>query len=57
MKSFELTIHRLFTYRGQRESFLEGECEKGRFLAKVGFALRDGEHLAGAVTRPCQVAR
>jgi hypothetical protein len=57
VKSFELTIHRLFTYRGQRESFLEGECEKGRFLAKVGFALRDGEHLAGAVTRPCQVAR
>jgi hypothetical protein len=56
VKSFELTIHRLFTYRGKRESFLEGRCEDGRFLAKVEFALRDGEKLAGAVTRACQVA-
>jgi hypothetical protein len=56
VKSFELTIHRLFSYRGRQESFLEARCEDGRFLAKVEFALRDGERLAGAVTRRCQVA-
>lgn len=56
VKTFELTIHRLFSYRGQKESFLEGKCEDGRFLAKVEFALRDGEKLAGAVSRACQVA-
>lgn len=56
VKSFELTIHRLFTYRGRRESFLEGRCEDGRFLAKVEFALRDGEKLAGGVARRCEVA-
>jgi hypothetical protein len=57
VKSFELSIHRLFTYRGRRESFLEARCEHGRFLARVEFALRSGETLAGAVTRRCQVAR
>jgi hypothetical protein len=56
VKSFELTIHRLFTYRGKKESFLEGRCEDGRFLAKVEFALRGGGKLAGTVTRACQVA-
>jgi hypothetical protein len=56
VKTFELTVHRLFTYRGHRESFLEGKCEDGRFLAKVEFALRSGEKLAGAVSRACQVA-
>jgi hypothetical protein len=56
VKSFELTIHRLFTYKGRRESFLEARCEDGRFLAQVEFALRDGEKLAGGVTRKCEVA-
>jgi hypothetical protein len=54
VKSFELSIHRLFTYRGRKESFLEGRCESGRFLARVEFALRDGTKLAGAVARRCQ---
>lgn len=57
VKSFELGIHRLFTYRGQKESFLEAKCEGGRFLAMVEFALRDGSSLAGTVTRACQVRR
>jgi hypothetical protein len=56
VKSFELSIHRLFTYRGKKESFLEAKCEDGRFLAMVEFALRDGGKLAGTVTRACQVA-
>jgi hypothetical protein len=56
VRSFELTIHRLFTYRGQRESFLEAKCEGGRFLAQTEFALRDGTKLAGTVTRRCEVA-
>lgn len=56
VKSFELTIHRLFTDRGQKRSFLEASCEGGRFLAQVEFALRDGEKLAGGVVRRCQVA-
>jgi hypothetical protein len=56
VKAFELTIHRLFTYRGRRESFLEARCEDGRFLAKVGFDLRDGDKLSGGVARACQVA-
>jgi hypothetical protein len=56
VKSFELTIHRLFTYRGKQHSFLEASCEGGHFLAQVEFALRDGEKLAGVVTRPCEVA-
>jgi hypothetical protein len=56
VKSFELGIHRLFTYRGQKESFLEAKCEDGRFQAMVEFALRDGDKLAGTVTRACEVA-
>jgi hypothetical protein len=56
VKSFELGIHRLFTYRGKKESFLEAKCEDGRFLAMVEFALRDGGSLAGTVTRGCEVA-
>jgi hypothetical protein len=56
VRSFELTIYRLFTYRGHRESFLEGSCEDGRFLALVEFALRDGTKLAGPVSRRCEVA-
>jgi hypothetical protein len=54
VKSFELTIHRLFTYRGKKQSFLEASCEGGRFLALVQFKLRDGTSLAGPVSRRCE---
>ncbi len=52
--NFELTIHRLFAYRGQRQSFLEARCSDEHFAAIATFKFRDGTDLTGAFTRPCQ---
>jgi hypothetical protein len=53
---FELTIHRLFTYRGKRESFLEAKCASGHFLADTTFKFRDGSQISGEVIRACKAA-
>jgi hypothetical protein len=53
---FELTIHRLFAYRGQKQSFLEARCVDGHFLADTTFKFRDGSQISGGIVRTCKAA-
>jgi hypothetical protein len=53
---FKLTIHREFSYRGRRVSFLEARCSDGRFVAATTFEFRDGSKIAGQLVRRCQAS-
>jgi hypothetical protein len=53
---FELTIHRLFSYRGKQQSFLEAKCADGHFLADTTFKFRDGSQISGGIVRACRAA-
>jgi hypothetical protein len=52
---FDLTIHRLFTYKGEKQSYLEAKCEHDSLLANVDAMFGDGSHIAGLLVRPCKV--
>ena len=52
--SFELNIQRLFTYKGQKESYLEAKCANGRFLAQADAVFAGGTSIEGNVVRTCK---
>ena len=52
--SFELNIHRLFTYKGHKESYLEAKCANGRFLAQADAVFAGGTSIEGNVVRTCK---
>jgi hypothetical protein len=53
---FELDIHRLFAYKGRKQSFLEAKCADGHFLAATTFKFRDGSQISGGIVRTCKAA-
>jgi hypothetical protein len=53
---FELTIHRLFTFGGKKQGFLEARCADGHFLADTTFKFRDGSQISGEIVRTCKAA-
>jgi hypothetical protein len=55
LTKFNLTIHRLFDYRGEQQSYLEGECHNDKQLAKVVDIFVDDTEIAGRLVRPCKV--
>jgi hypothetical protein len=57
LTKFDLTIHRLFTYHGEQESYLEGECHNDKQLAKVVDIFADGTEVVGRLVRPCKVRK
>jgi len=50
------TVHRTYTYRGKRRSFLSGRCADGRLQARGTIAFRDGSRISGGLVRTCTVA-
>ncbi len=52
--SFELNIHRLFTYRGHKESYLAARCADGRFVAQADAVFAGGTSIEGEVVRTCK---
>ncbi len=51
---FRLTIHRLFTYKGRKESYLVARCFTGHFYAHVTAKFVNGTEISGSVVKACQ---
>jgi hypothetical protein len=57
LTSFEATIHKAWTYQGQRQSLLLASCPTGSLFAHGEFDFADGTKIAGNVARPCTPAK
>jgi hypothetical protein len=53
LTSFEATIHKTWTYKGQRRSLLLASCPTGRLFAHGEFTFADGTKLSGDVIKSC----
>lgn len=57
LTGFSFKIHRTFTYRGKKRSYLLARCANRRFLAHAALTASDGTRLSGSILRPCKAAR
>lgn len=53
LKGFEVRIHRTWSYRGKKRSFLVAHCGTGRFLAHAEFAFANGAQFSGTLVKQC----
>lgn len=53
LTSFKATLHKTWTYKGQKKSLLLASCPSGVLYAHGDFKFADGTTLKGSVTRPC----
>jgi hypothetical protein len=53
VKSFRVKIHRTWTYRGKRRSFLIARCISGRYFAHPEFRFAGGTQIGGTISKPC----
>jgi hypothetical protein len=53
LTSFEATLHKTWTYKGQKKSLLLASCPTGVLYAHGDFKFSNGTTLSGNVTRPC----
>ena len=51
--AFSLTFHRLFTYKGKKQSYFLAKCPSGKFVAQAEAIFTNGEKIKGGVVRPC----
>jgi hypothetical protein len=51
--SFSLSFHRIFSYRGKKQSYFEAKCTNGKFLAQAEAVFRSGERMKGSIVVPC----
>jgi hypothetical protein len=61
ISSFELSLHRLFTHNGKRESFISTTCDPAPYgqgfpSAQVSLGYASGAHLRGQTYWQCKVA-
>jgi hypothetical protein len=56
LKSFAVRIHRTWTYRGKKRSFLLARCATGHYLAHAEFGFADGTLLSGTLIKSCKRA-
>jgi hypothetical protein len=50
---FEITHHKLFTYKGHKHSYFLAKCPTGRLFGQGELAFSDGTSLKGSVSVPC----
>jgi hypothetical protein len=53
LTSFEATIHKTWTYKGQQKSLLLASCPTGRLFAHGEFIFAEGTKLSGDVAKSC----
>lgn len=53
LTSFEATLHKTWTYKGQKKSLLLASCPTGVLYAHGDFKFADGTTISGNVARPC----
>ncbi len=51
---FSFLLHRLFTYKGKKESYLSAQCSDGHFDAHAVAKFTNGTEVAGSVVKACQ---
>jgi hypothetical protein len=54
LTSFELTINRKWTDKGQQHSYLNAECPDGHFFNQFEAAFGGGTNLSGSIVNSCQ---
>jgi hypothetical protein len=47
------SMRRVYTYRGERRSFISGRCPDGKIQARGSFGYSDGTILSGGLVRSC----
>ena len=52
--SFILKLHKTFTYKGKKQSYLLAKCSNGHFVAEADAVFRDGTSVKGGITRTCK---
>jgi hypothetical protein len=50
---FEIKNHKIFTYKGKKQSYLLAKCATGQFFARGSGKFTNGDKLKGALVRPC----
>jgi hypothetical protein len=48
-----ISVRRVYAYRGERRSVISGRCRDGRFHARGSFEFRDGSSILGNIVRTC----
>jgi hypothetical protein len=51
--SFELKIHKIFTYKGKKVSVLSAKCPTGKLQAHGTAVFSDGTRLSTGIVKPC----
>lgn len=51
---FSFTLHRLFTNKGHKESYLMAQCANGHFVAHATAKFSDGTDIEGNTVVPCK---
>lgn len=57
LKSFSVKIHRTWSFRGKRRSFLVAHCQTGRFIGHGELDFNDGERIEGTILKRCDSLR
>jgi hypothetical protein len=53
IRSITLDLHRTFTVRGDRRSYVSARCSHGKLLYKATFAYTEGPPQTATDTQPC----
>jgi hypothetical protein len=53
LTSFKATLHKTWTYKGEKKSLLYAKCPTGSLFAHGEFAFADGTKIAGDVAKQC----
>jgi hypothetical protein len=51
---FDLKVHREWTYKGEKRSYISAMCKTGQFIASGSFQWNDGTTIKGKISRPCK---
>jgi hypothetical protein len=57
LTSFKATLHKTWTYKGQKQNLLLATCPTGRLFAHGDFTFSEGSKLSGNVIRSCTPAK
>jgi len=53
LKKFNVRVHRMFTFKGKRQSYLVAKCPTGVLKARGIFNFKNGDRVTGQVARTC----
>jgi hypothetical protein len=54
LTEFSFDIHRLFTYKGHKESYLTARCSSGHFDSRTVAKFAGGVEISGNIVQPCK---